>query len=243
MDYFYSMSLSIAIPTMKRWAFLKDVLPIYIARPEVIEIVICDETGEDIDAILRSPLSLSSKLRLHKNKKILGIYENKCQALRLCLMDWVALLDSDNIFNDDWFDSIKNLSYTDPKIIYASADFKSIDIRSGEIVRPAEAFSGMKISDAQSWNAALDMPKWNFILNDGNWLLHKDAANVLPNSIASSKVLASDAIFMLRCFIKNGYSIHYVPELEYIHTVHSESEWIKTAKKSSEVLMTTDWSL
>jgi DNA repair exonuclease SbcCD ATPase subunit len=35
--------LTVAIPTMNRWSFLKDSLPIYLERPEVGEIVICDE--------------------------------------------------------------------------------------------------------------------------------------------------------------------------------------------------------
>ena len=45
--------LTIAIPTMKRWDFLKNTLPTYLARPEVGEVIICDETGDDVNEISR----------------------------------------------------------------------------------------------------------------------------------------------------------------------------------------------
>ncbi len=47
--------LCIAIPTMKRWSFLKQNLPLFLSRPEVLEVVICDETGEDVKEIEASP--------------------------------------------------------------------------------------------------------------------------------------------------------------------------------------------
>ena len=65
--------LTIAIPTMKRWNFfLERSLPIYLQCSLVKYVLICDETGEDIEAILKSPFANHPKLILHKNPKRLG---------------------------------------------------------------------------------------------------------------------------------------------------------------------------
>ena len=99
--------LTVAIPTMKRWSFLKTMLPVFLARPEVKEVVLCDETGEDYEAAAAA-FSKNPKLRLYKNETRLGIYENKKKVLSLC-SGWVALLDSDNVFPDEWFDFLAEL--------------------------------------------------------------------------------------------------------------------------------------
>ena len=40
-----------------------------------------------------------------------------------------------------------------------------------------------------------------------------------------------------------GCTLYIVPGLKYIHTVHDDSEWIKTEAESSYLLATTDWRL
>jgi glycosyltransferase involved in cell wall biosynthesis len=228
--------LSIAIPTMNRWSFLKDSLPLMLEQELVKEIVVCDENGNDIEAIQNSPFYSNAKLKLFKNEKRLGIYENKCKAASLCSGDWIAILDSDNFFPEEWFYEIeecikKGLS----KRIFASASFKSINIETGTTEYPCEQFDGL-VLDKTSWNSFFSRPKWNFLLNDGNWVIPREAVEYLPKTIQSHQLLAADAIFMLRCWIQAGYSIEYVKGLSYIHTVHSKSSWIETAAESSRIL-------
>jgi hypothetical protein len=237
------MKLTIAIPTMQRWNFLKDSLPIYLSRPEVAEIILCDETGEDCEAAAFLA-SQYPKLRLYKNEKRLGIYENKLKVLRLAKesgASWIALLDSDNFFTDEWFECLNSIEF-DKKCIYASADFKYVNIDSSEVTRPCVQFSG-KIVSASNWNWMLERTLWSTILNDGNWVLPAEAVQLLPREMKSSDLKAADAIFMLRCFIKGGFSIHYVRDLEYIHTIHSGSSWLQTEEESTKILKRIDWSM
>lgn len=235
--------LTIAIPTMNRWIFLKDTLPIYLARPEVREVIVCDETGEDVKAITASSFGKNPKLRLITNEKRLGIYQNKRKAISLAgagADTWVALLDSDNIFNDDWFEMIAELDYTNPLKLYATADFKELNIQTGQVRYPAERFSGRTVTKS-SWNSLIMEPSANFIINDGNWILHSTAIKHLPEDVKSSDLQASDAIFMLRRLILNGYSITYVRDLEYIHTVHPGSSWLQTEEESMKIMNRTNW--
>ena len=235
-----SASLTIAIPTMCRWSFLKDSIPSYLCRPEVAEVIVCDETGEDYE-LLQKTFGHEKRLRLYKNERRLGIYENKKKCLTLATSPWVAILDSDNIFENDWFDALAHLDFSDTKRMFASADFKSVDITLGIVKRNCEKFSGLLLN-SENWNTTLTQKGWNFLLNDGNWIVPRSVVDCLPD-VKSQSLEAADAIFMLRCFIKGGYSIYYAPDLEYTHLVHPGSSWLQTAQKSEYILGTTDWRI
>ena len=230
--------LTIAIPTMKRWSFLKTMLPVFLARPEVKEVVLCDETGEDYEAAAAA-FRTNPRLRLYKNETRLGIYENKKKVLGLC-SGWVALLDSDNVFPDEWFDFIRELDFSDERRIYGSAEFKNLHT-SGKVERPCAHFAGTVLNKA-SWNLFLHKAKCFYLLNDGNWILHSDAVKMLP-PMKSETVQAADAIFTLWTLVKNGYSAHYPAGLEYIHMTHPGSSWLQSQDASLNVLLGTDWRI
>jgi len=237
------MQLTIAIPTMRRWSFLKDSVPAYLARPEVAEVIVSDETGEDYELLHKAfgDHVTSKKLRLYKNERRLGIYENKKKCLSLATTDWVALLDSDNIFGDDWFEALHYIDFSEKNRIFASADFKSVNVKTGAISYECRKFRGL-VLDPRTWNETLEQPKWNFLLNDGNWIVPRSVIDCLPD-VRSETLQAADAIFMARCFVKAGYCIYYVPGLEYTHLVHPGSSWLQTDAQSSRILLSTDWRL
>lgn len=233
--------LSIAIATMNRWEFLKDSLPIYLNRPEVKEVILCDENGNDCAAVKASSFGSHQKLRLVVNEKRLGIYQNKRKAMSLAKGEWIAILDSDNYFPDEWFDVLAEvLPKNSPNQILASAEFKNSNLDTGEVTMPCKSFTGC-VFDKKTWNRVFEKPKWNFLLNDGNWVVHFSAFEHLPEEVSSDALHAADAIWMLRQWIKGGFSIWYVPDLSYIHTVHKGSSWLATAKESNAILSTFDW--
>lgn len=234
--------LTITIPTMNRWFFLRNSLPGFLKRPEVAEVIICDETGEDIIEIMKSDLAHSPKLRCIQNERILGIYENKRKCLSMAKTDWVALLDSDNYFQDEWFESISQINKKDHTRIYASADFKTVNAEKLSVIETCSKFSGLTLN-SDNWNSILETAGWNFLLNDGNWVLPKKCLDLLPVSTKSSQVLAVDALYMLRCFVKGGYSITYIPDLSYLHMVHNDSTWIKTERESTAIMNGTNWAI
>jgi len=236
--------LGIAIATMNRFSFLKESLPIYLAHPDVSEVIVCDETGEDADAILSTPsLYINKKLRVIKNKQRLGIYQNKRKALSLSTASHVAVLDSDNHFTEEWIDTIiESLRASDGKTILASADFRNTNIMTGEVSYPCKEFSGLRL-DIHTWNEVFEKPRWNFLLNDGNWVVPRECILCLPENVRSDSLQAADAIFMLQSFIKGGYTIYYVPGLSYLHVVHAGSTWLQTEKESTRILNTMPWRI
>lgn len=233
--------LTIAIPTLNRWSFLKDSLPIVLDRPEVAEVIVCDENGEDAAKIGQTPLTHHPRLRVVINERVLGIYENKRKCISLAKTNWVAVLDSDNFFPEDWFEIITDcVDPEDFSRIYASAEAKHINSKDGSVKEYTKEFSGLELS-SKNWNSIFERPKWNFLLNEGNWVVPRDVLKVLPSSVKSSDVLAADAIFMLKCFVAGGYTVRYVPGLAYFHTVHDGSTWLKTERESTRILNQTNW--
>jgi hypothetical protein len=48
---------------------------------------------------------------------------------------------------------------------------------------------------------------------------------------------------IVRNAVLAGFTYYIVPGLRYIHTVHDDSEWIKTEQISSFLLATTVWTI
>ena len=235
--------LSICIATMDRWKFLKDTLPIFVEQSIVSEVIVCDENGNDIKQIEKTSLIKNKKLKLYTNEKRLGIYQNKRKAASLAKEEWVAILDSDNIFPEQWFEDIEDVlkKDTNKKTIYASAYFRNVNLETGEEFRPCVEFDGLHLTK-DSWNTMFERRRWNFLLNDGNWIVPRKAIEYLPIEIQSESLQAADAIYMLRCWIQGGYNIEYVKGLEYIHTVHGGSSWLETERESTRIL-NRDWRI
>jgi len=236
--------LSVAIPTMRRWNFLKDILPVFLDHPAIAKVVVCDETGEDAEAI-KSSFAQKQKLLVVVNEKRLGIYQNKRKAFAIAATyaPHVALLDSDNYFSEEWIDIIAHvLKGSDGKTLYGSAEFKNTNITTGEITFPCEHFSGIRL-DSASWNTVFTRPRCANLLNDGNLVMPSACVDLLPDSVKSESLLAADAIYMLRNCVKGGYSVYYVPGLTYIHTVHDGSSWLETEAESMKILNRTNWRL
>lgn len=208
-------------------------------NPLITAVVICDETGEDIDQIEKQSWGKHPKLRLHRNPKRLGMYYNKRKCMEVSPTDWVAVLDSDNIFPEEFFEVLQE-TVKDSKTVYASGQIVRVFLKTGESEEKTKQFSGISINRS-NWNTVLQTPGWNFLLNDGNWIGHKSLLQAWPTDVKEEQIRATDSLRIVRNFILKGYTYSVVPELRYIHTVHDDSEWLKTEAESSYLLATTNW--
>lgn len=236
---------TVAIPTMNRWSFLEKALPQYLEFDLVSNVVICDETGTDVEKIKKSVYASHPKLHLYTNTKRLGAYLNKRQCIEKSPDEWIAVLDSDNIFSEEFFEkafsTLKNEKFN-PKLVLASADNVRLFLKTGVQEQRTTHFSGLRITKA-NWNIVLTMSNWNFLLNDGNYILHTSQLSSLDPKYTLEQVYASDAILAAKQFVQNGSTYYCVPGLSYIHTVHDDSEWLKTDRESTHVLNSTNWRI
>ena len=233
------MSLTVAIPTMDRWdEFLKDQLPIYLNHPKIHYVVICDENGNDISKIIESEYGMDPKLRMYQNNTVLGVYGNKRECFLHSTTDWVAVLDSDNVFEPAFFDAfflaIDRDTESSNKTIYCAGKNIRLDIDTGIAEDKTRHFSGMKISQ-QNWNKIIDTPGWNFLLNDGNCIWPRDVIKQFPN-IPEERIVGTDSVFFMHRAISAGYTLSVEPDMKYTHTVHKGSHWLQNAIVSSRLL-------
>lgn len=237
------VQLTVAIPTLRRWGFLQKTLPSLLDNDLITWVVISDETGEDIKQIQATEYATNSKLILSTNTEILGMYRNKRRCLELAPTEWVAVLDSDNVFPEAFFETIMDeLQTADQKTIYASANIVRLFLKTGESEERTQHFSGKKINQS-NWNETLQTRAWNFLLNDGNWIAHKSLLEAWPLDVPESKIKATDSLMIVRNAVLSGFTYYVLPGLRYIHTVHDDSEWIKTEQVSSFLLATTVWTI
>ena len=236
--------ITVAIPTMKRFdKFLKRFLPVYLENPLVKHVLICDETGEDVDAIAEH-FGKHEKLILHKNSRRLGIYHNKRQCIELAPTEWVAVFDSDNFFGQEFFMELAKLWYhegADTTHFYACGRALFLN-ENGNHTDPLSGFGGFKINKS-NWNTVFDRHRWNYMLNDGNWIVHKSVLDVLPMDVLDKDILATDAIYMARLFVKGGYTYNIREELFYVHTVHGGSSWSADVDENMRIWNSTNWKL
>lgn len=239
------LQLTVAIPTMRRWkGFLEKSLPMFLMNENVSHVVICDETGEDVKAIEASHLARHPKLRLYTNERRLGMYANKRRCVEMSPTEWVAVLDSDNLFPDEYFEALIDSWKNEPSntnIVYAASEIVRVFLKTSESEERTRHFTGMRITRA-NWNQVLQTKAWNFLLNDGNWVGHKSILEAWP-AISEEKVKATDSIRIVKNLVEKGWVYYITPGMRYIHTVHDDSEWIKTESESTYLLATTDWTL
>ena len=237
---------TVAIPTMRRFkGFLEKSLPQYLSNDLIDYVVICDETGEDIQEIRKKSWSTSPKLLLFQNEKRLGVYANKRRCMEKAPTDWVAVLDSDNIFPESFFETLMERwseEGANTKTVYASSEIIRVFLNDGTSEERTKHFTGMTIT-RDNWNTVLETTGWNFLLNDGNWIAHKSVLDAWNPNLREEEVIGTDSIRIARGFVEQGWSYFIVPGLRYIHTVHDGSHWIATAAQSSYLMATTDWRI
>ena len=237
------MALTVAVPTMDRWSFLKDQVPKYLNDPNVAFVVISDENGKDINVICELELDSHSKLRLYNNDTILGVYGNKRQCFLKAPSEWVAVLDSDNKFEPEFFEAFLKAKERDgvksEKTIYCAGFIQHVNLETGAIENKTFQFNGMKIS-RENWNDILKMPNWNFLLNDGNCIWPRDVIKHFPD-LPEEQIVGTDSIFFMRQAIQAGYTLSVEPTMHYIHTVHDGSHWLQNAAVSSRLMGLRDW--
>lgn len=237
------MSLTVAVPTMDRWdSFLKYQLPVYLEHPKIKCVVISDENGNDLEKICQEGYDMNPKLRMYQNEEILGVYGNKRQCFLKAPTEWVAVLDSDNHFTNDYFDAF--FSVMDPsntKMIYNAGKNERLFVESGLVENRIGHFSGMKITSS-NWNTVLKTVGWNFLLNNGNCIWPREVVNHFPD-LPEEEIVGTDSIFCMRQAILAGYTLNVEPTMHYTHSVHNGSHWLQNAEVSSKLMAMRDWKI
>jgi FkbM family methyltransferase len=237
-------TMTLGIPTYKRFRpFLEKYIPKYLAMPYIDEILICDETGEDIEEIKKQPWGNHSKLRLHVNTERLGAYHNKLNLLRMVNTNWVALIDSDNEVIPEYFTALYDFwdkNGMDLSSVYIPADVKSMNIDGSNANKPISHLGGFIINKT-NWNSFLNVDMSSYALNLGNCVFHKSQISSIPSDVPKDVMV--DCQVVNKSLVKNNYNLVLVPGMKYYHIVHPGSLYLNTISEQQQYHSTTDWRI
>lgn len=191
------------------------------------EIVIVDDwsTAANYSLLIENVLKLNSpKIKLFRNPKNLGVYENKKISVERATNDYCIVFDSDNKLNTDYIDKVFAFS-NDPNLIvapdHAMPDF---DYKS---------FARLIIS-RHNVKQYLNRPMFDALLNTMNYFVNRN--EYLKVWEPNDKVNISDSIYMNYLWLRAGKKIYICPGLNYRHVVHQGSNYITNENKAGQLM-------
>ena len=115
-----SRTISVAIPHYNGAKMAHVSLFNILNDPRIAEIVFLDD-GSETEELKRLKTKLqpfSRKVKLFRRDVNWGPFANKIQAVKLCTLDWVILLDYDNTLLPKYLEAIYNLTEWEKSTIY-----------------------------------------------------------------------------------------------------------------------------
>ena len=234
------MFFTLCIPTMNRFDdFLLKNLPLYLQNELINEIIICDEIGTDVEKIKSS--FDNPKLKLFINETILGPFMNKIKCCKLATNEWIALIDSDNFADNDYFITaqtyILNNSLNERTIL--APDFAKPNFNYSHLSGYIYKKGSLKTNYDREYTIN-QLSRCDLLMNTGNYILNK----FLPNNLCIdndmlyiNKSSACDVIFMnILMFDYLDAELHVVPNLNYSHVVHGGSIWVQTNHQTQDCI-------
>lgn len=224
------MTISVCIPTMRRFSFLKESIPKYIANPHVTELIITDETGEDYDAITTT--FSDPKLRVYKNERRLGSVENKQRAASYATSDFIAIIDSDNFADLQYFEAFKR--YISTHEVTDRSVFLPYAAKPNFYYTQFIGKTLNKLTIRQYW------PDIETCLNTMNMIISREFLakfNIMDDKPMCDQTSGSyDALyFSLYALFHMNATLIVVPDMEYEHRIHDGSWFIESEERSKPV--------
>jgi hypothetical protein len=221
--------LSLCIPTMNRWDFLKVNLPKYLENPYITEIVISDENGADAEKIRNT--FTDPKIRVSVNTTRLGPFLNKRKVVSMASNKFVCLMDSDNFASLSYFKAWEGwLKGQDPRenTIYSpcrtipQANHEGFDFRH---------IGGVYITSSNYKYYWKNITYTTILYNTGNYIVSKKmymTTETDPHLKHLETVRSPDVMFQNYFMWKNNNMVMVVvPGMEYDHIVHPGSYYIQ----------------
>ncbi len=237
-DTLTNPQISLCIPTMNRFdTFLKKNLIKYLENPFITEIIICDEIGNDSYKIIEQfPTEVKNKkIQVFVNDTILGPFKNKLNVCNKANYDWIALIDSDNYCDENYFKIITNYisnnklsqnSILSPSFAMPNFNYKSLE---NSIITK---YNLREIKNKDCKNVLTTL------MNTGNYVFNKNIIknlNITNETDNINQSSACDVIYMNTLFFEQypDFEFHVIKDLHYDHEVHQDSIYIQTHQKYS----------
>ncbi len=255
-----SGQLTLAITSYHSVARVISSLPEHLAQPLVGEVVVAVDgaDGDDANTLrewLNSPASglsraAARRVRVYPTSIRHGALRNKVRAVQLASLDWVALVDADNIVGDGFFGAAvahwaSRYNASAPPTLLAT--FKEV-LLPERLVSTALDYSSLRrvVGDvnARSWDALRTHKLASALLNTGNYIVHKTALSAWePLAREGIEPFGMDVLVMNKRLVEAGFSLAVVEGMSYYHYTHPGSLWASTEEASMKFLREFKWEL
>ena len=231
---------SLCIPTMNRFDdYLKKYLVDYLQNELIDEIIISDENGNDIKKIIEY-FGKNEKFKFNTNQTRQGPFINKIICCKMAKNNWIALIDSDNFADKDYFIKMKNFiesnslsKYTILSPDYASRVFqwKSLTKSGNNLFNK---YTYRKIEEF-ILNNNIKNENIKHLLNIGNYVINKSIINDFhydPQDVIVKKSNSYDVLlFLLICFKELNIDLYLVKDCHYVHELSKNSVYLECANE------------
>jgi len=235
------ISISLCIPTLNRFdTFLSNNLEKYIEYLNngiIDELIVSDEDGVDYNKIANKfykDLNENKKFRIYKNEKVLGVFLNKLKVSGYASNKYIALIDSDNFADANYFNTIKKYIYHNQHTLPENV------ILSPSLAKPNfnyKQYQNMIITKENIKNYRIDCV-FQTLMNTGNYVISQPLLkNIHYNPVILDQIAACDVLyFNILLFQQHtNFEFHVLENLEYEHIVHLDSEYLKKISKCEEM--------
>ena len=233
---------SLCIPTMNRFdKFLDQYLYAYLDMKSsgiIDEIIVCDETGEDYRRILEkyNKGDPSGPIQLYKNETRLGVFKNKIRVASYAKDgNFIALIDSDNFVNRNYFEVAKNY------ILKKRISIHTPIVLAPIFCRPHYEFSYFNdfVIDRGTAGHYIEHIIFQVFMNTGNYVMTKPINSIKYIEEDIQKHHVYDVVHRHLITFQQipEYCIHAVKDLEYLHVVHDDSYYQNNIKNEHTDVM------
>ena len=223
--------ISLAVTNFNRSDSVIEAFRQVINNDAIDEIVIVDDFS-DHDAYIKLWNLVNSlendKIKLFRNDANMGPFRNKYTAVKKCINDWVILLDSDNIIDNNYIEIVSKLD-KEEDVLYVSETL----YREGKkgVGRCYKDFNKLTI-DKQNVNEYIDMDYFEAFLNTGNHFFNKESyIQVVKGNKRDIRLSINDAIYFSYLWLLSGNKMKVVPDLYYIHQATKDSWWVTNSER------------
>jgi len=219
------MKVSLAITSFNRSGSVITAFEQVLGNDLVDEIVIVDDHSKAEEYVklwnLINNLG-NNKIKLYRNTTNLKPFQNKYTAVSKCSNEWVILLDSDNIIDNEYIKTITKLEKEDDILYVAETLYRA---GKADIGWSYKAFNGLTITK-RNVKRMMNEPLFEAFLNTGNHFFNRHNYMQVVESTREDPLLSvNDAIYFSYLWLLNRNRMKVVPGLYYIHQASEDSWW------------------
>lgn len=227
-------AISVAIAHYNRGRLAHRPLCNLLNNPLVGEVVFFDDGSapEELDWLkdFVGSLGLTEKIRIECRERNLGAQATKLDAVAACRNEWVLVLDSDNTAFANYLRELGKIPHRDPETIYCSPfAFPYFSFQS---------LAGRRLDfDACTQLTIEGVLRRVFIINDGNYLVHRSNYIERLGRLKTVRSDAADVIMANYLWLSTGGNLQVLERGCYHHRVEDSSFWLRTAEVSRGRMM------